>query len=80
MLPIRGLLRHGALNSQTRLSKQYFYTANDFRTRPTIAVKVSGRRHASNETGENDSGHITTTREEGIFFFDSRTLALISSP
>ena len=41
-------------------------------TRPKIFLYNGGRRNASFEAGENDSGHISAGPNEGIFFFDSK--------
>lgn len=41
-------------------------------TRPKISLYNGGQRNASFEAGENDSGHISTGPNEGIFFFDSK--------
>lgn len=46
-------------------------------TRPILPLSTGGRRNASYEAGENDSGHINTGPNEGIFFFDSE---LIQTP
>jgi hypothetical protein len=43
-------------------------------TRPVRPASHGGYRNASFEAGENDSGHISTGPNEGIFFFDSESV------
>lgn len=62
---------HPPLARPSHLRKQYFYTANGFRPRPAPAALPTGRRSATNEAGEDETGHIETKPNEGIFFFDS---------
>jgi hypothetical protein len=60
-----------SLHFTTGARKQYFYTANGFRPRPKILASTLGRRKATFEAGEDETGHISKARNEGIFFFDS---------
>ena len=41
------------------------------RSRPTAPLIPQLKRYSASEAGENDSGHINTQRNEGIFFFDN---------
>jgi hypothetical protein len=52
--------------------KQLLYTGKT--ARPTIRAPAvaTGRRRTSTESGDNESGHILTQKNEGIFFFDSK--------
>ena len=63
--------RPGAWRYASCQRKQYFYTANGFRPRPVQTSLASSRRKASFEAGEDDTGHISTGRNEGMLFFDS---------
>ena len=77
MITARGLLlNRGRSPAVSFPGKQYFYIANGFRPRPraTETKACPSIRQASFEAGENESGHISTGRNEGIFFFDSRLL------
>ena len=60
-----------SLTRATHPKKQYFYTANGFRPRPAAAALPTCRRKLTNEAGEDETGHIDTKPNEGIFFFDS---------
>ena len=70
--------RSGSLLTRN-FREQYLFTANGFRPRLTIPTISAGERGASVEAGErgafveagdDESGHIQTKQNEGIFFFD----------
>jgi len=74
MIPFRGppgRLRSSASPFGLPVRKQYYYAANGIRPRLSSITIPAGRRKASAEAGEDDSGHIKTQQNEGIFFFDS---------
>ncbi|OQU95847.1 hypothetical protein CLAIMM_02012 [Cladophialophora immunda] len=53
--------------------KQLIYTGEVTRPRlvtPTLSDGL-GRRRASSEAGDDETGHIQTAKNEGIFFFDN---------
>ena len=63
--------RPRAFPLRTCARKQYFYTANGFRPRSGVVINKFQTRKATFEAGEDETGHIATAKNEGIFFFDS---------
>jgi hypothetical protein len=64
-------------HTNTIAPKSIANPAKLFRRLPTQPVRPAshgGCRNASFEAGENDSGHISTGPNEGIFFFDSESV------
>lgn len=73
MFPIRRLLGQ---QSRSLILGQKRYVYNSTPTRPRLAtstIPILGRRHASSDLdlGDDETGHISTTPNEGILFFDN---------
>src|ERR1700749_4024354 len=66
----RSLRRHGPVLPAC-LRKQFLYTWGTARPTIRVAPVARGRRTTSTESGDNESGHIQTQKNEGILFFDS---------
>ena len=65
LLPRQSFHARAPLPSRSKL----FHRSHAAGLRPFSAV--SSRRNAPSESGEDDSGHIKTTQNEGILFFDN---------
>ncbi|KIW68388.1 hypothetical protein PV04_04339 [Phialophora macrospora] len=51
--------------------RQLLYTGRTARPSIRAPAVATGRRTTSTESGDNESGHILTRKNEGIFFFDN---------
>ncbi|KIV93150.1 hypothetical protein PV10_04388 [Exophiala mesophila] len=68
----RGALRPSNISTfSTQIARQSFYTVARPKPRPAAAAFLPGRRWATNEAGEDKTGHILTKPNEGIFFLDN---------